>query len=112
MPFLVFYLRDRAAWGLLIPAYVLFAVGVMVGLIGMGILDDLLIPAYVMGAIALPFFIVYFRNPKNWWALIPGGVIGLIAAAFILATPAVRFVVPGVMILVGIWILLRQISKR
>ncbi len=25
-------------------------------------------------AIALPFFVVYFRSPENWWAIIPAGV--------------------------------------
>ena len=111
LPFVVGYLRHQDSWGLLIPAYVLFAVGIMVGLIGLGWLDDFLIPAYVMGAIAIPFFVVYIRNPKNWWALIPGGIMGLMSIAFLLATPAVRFIVPVVMVLAGIWILFRQIYK-
>ena len=37
LPFLVAFLRDRERWGLLIPAYVLLAIGVMVGLIGAGV---------------------------------------------------------------------------
>jgi hypothetical protein len=110
-PFLVGFLRNRANWGLLIPAYVLFAVGAMVGLIGLGFLSDLLIPAYVMIAIALPFFVVYLRNPKNWWALIPGGIMGIIAVGFLLATPEVRYIVPAALVLLGIWILIRQFTK-
>jgi len=112
LPFVIGFLRDRTNWGLLIPAYVLFAVGGMVGLIGWGILDDLLIPAYVMLSIALPFFVVYIRNPKNWWALIPGGIMSIIAAGFLLATPAVRYIVPVMLVLAGIWILIRQFIKK
>jgi hypothetical protein len=112
IPFLIAFLRDQTNWGLLIPAYVLFAVGIMVFLIGMGVLDDLLIPAYVMISIALPFLLVYLRNPKNWWALIPAGIMGVIAAGFLLATPAVRYIVPAVLLIVGIWIIWRQIRIK
>jgi hypothetical protein len=112
LPFVVGYYRIKNAWGLLIPAYVLFTVGIMVGLIGLGWLTDFLIPAYVLVAISIPFFVVYVRNPKNWCALIPGGIMGLTAIGFLLATPAIRLVVPLVMVLVGIWILTRQILKR
>ena len=107
-----FDVRNGHNWGLLIPAYVLVMVGGMVGLIGLRILRDLLIPAYVMLAIAAPFFVVYFRNTKNWWALIPGGIMGVIAAGFLLASPAVRFIVPVILVLIGMWILIRQIVKR
>ena len=64
LPFLVVFVRDRNQSWALIPAYVLLAVGLMVGLIGLGILRDLLIPSYVMFAIAIPFFVVYARNPQ------------------------------------------------
>ena len=59
LPFLVGFLRNRERWGLLIPAYILFAVGIMVGLIGIGLLNDLLIPAYVLFAVSIPFFVAY-----------------------------------------------------
>jgi hypothetical protein len=111
-PFLVAFLRDRSLWGLLIPAYVLFAVGLMVGLIGLGWLDDLLIPAYVMFAIAVPFFVVYTRNTKNWWALIPGGILAIIGLAFLIAEASVQFLVPVLLIIAGIWVLLRQFTSK
>ncbi|MCP4168668.1 MAG: hypothetical protein GY759_22615 [Chloroflexi bacterium] len=82
IPFLVAFLLNRALWAALIPAYILFAVGLMVGLIGAGVLDDLLIPAYVMLAIAIPFFAVFIRDTGQWWALIPGGILTVIGLSF------------------------------
>ncbi|MCP5019870.1 MAG: hypothetical protein GY938_31985, partial [Ketobacter sp.] len=86
LPFLFAYLRNREQWGLLIPAYVLLAVGVMVFLIGRGVLNDLMIPAYIMFTIAIPFFIVFGRNSQHWWALIPGGIMTVIGLAFLITT--------------------------
>ena len=93
-PFLIGYLRNRLNWGLLIPAYVLFSVGFMVSLIGMGLLKNLLIPAYVMFCIAIPFLVVYFQNRDHWWALIPSGIMMVIGISFLLATPSARFLAP------------------
>jgi hypothetical protein len=112
LPFLVAFLRDRSRWGLLIPAYVLLAVGVMVGLLGVGVLSDLLIPAYVLLAIAIPFFVVYARDPKQWWPLIPGGVLAVVGLSFLIAEAAVQYVGPAVLVLVGVWILVRQFTRE
>ena len=112
LPFLVVFLRDRAQWWALIPAYVLLAVGVMVGLLGLGVLTDLLVPAYVMFAIAIPFFVVYVRNTKQWWALIPGGIMAVIGLSFLIAEAAVQYVAPVALVLVGVWILVRQFTRK
>jgi hypothetical protein len=112
LPFLVAFLRDRSRWGLLIPAYVLLAVGVMVGLLGVGVLSDLLIPAYVLFAIAIPFFVVYARDPKQWWPLIPGGILAVIGLAFLVAEAAVQYIGPAVLVLVGVWILARVFTRK
>lgn len=112
LPFLVVFFRDRAQWWALIPAYVLFVVGLMVALIGWGILDDLLVPAYVMFAIAIPFFVVFARDTRNWWALIPGGVLAVIALSFLIAEAAAQYIAPVLLILVGAWILARQFMHK
>jgi hypothetical protein len=111
LPFLVVFLRDREQWWALIPAYVMLAIGVMIGLIGLGILNDLLIPAYVMLAIAIPFFVVYARNTEHWWALIPGGIMALMGLAFLVAETTLQYVGPVVLILAGVWILVRQFTS-
>jgi hypothetical protein len=86
--FLVGFLYNRSNWGLLIPAYVMLAVGVMVGLMDIGFLTDLLVPANILIAIALPFFVVYSRDTKKWWALIPGGITTLVEMTFLIAETA------------------------
>jgi hypothetical protein len=111
LPFLVAYLHNREQWWALIPVYVMFAVGVMVMLIELGILGDLLVPAYVMFAIAVPFFIVYVRDTKLWWALIPAGIMTVMGLAFIVAQGMFQTVAAIVLLLVGIWTLLRQFIR-
>jgi hypothetical protein len=83
----------------------------MVGLIGAGVLNDLLVPAYVMFAIAIPFLVVYARNPREWWPLIPGGIMAIIGLSFLIAEAAVEYIGPVVMILAGAWILVRMFTR-
>ena len=110
LPFLVAYARDHEQWWALIPAWVLLAVGLMVGLIGQGVLSDLLIPAYVMFAVAIPFIVVYARDPSQWWALIPGGIMTVIGLSFIVAQGMFQYVAAAVLLVVGAWILVRQFT--
>ena len=112
LPFLVAFLFNRANWGLLIPAYVLFAIGVMVPLIELGVLEDIMIAAYIMFAVAIPFFVVYLRNSANWWALIPAGILAFIGIVFLIAQAAAEYIVPIVLIAVGIFIVVRQFTKK
>ena len=112
LPFLVAYLRDRDQWWALVPAYVLVAVGVMVGLIVQEVLSELLIPAYVMFAVAIPFFVVYARDRKLWWALIPGGIMTVIGLSFLVAQGMFLYVAAVVLLIAGVWILARQLIRR
>ena len=111
-PFLVAFLLNRTNWGLLIPFYVLLVIGIMVPLLELGVLNDTLIATYVLLAIALPFFIVYIRNTKNWWALIPGGILAVIGIAFLIAETAVEYIFPAALIVGGILIVVRQFTKK
>ena len=112
LPFLVAFLRDRSRRGLLIPVYILFAVGVMVALIGLGILNDLLIAAYVLFAVSIPFFVVYLRNRKQWWPLIPGGVTAIVGLSFLIAESVAQYVGAAALVIVGGWILVRQFTGK
>jgi len=112
LPFLAVFYRDRTLWWALIPAYVLSVIAVMIGLIGLGVLDDLLVPAYIMFAIAIPFFVVYARDRKLWWALIPGGVLAVVGLSFLVAEAAFEYVGALVLILIGLGMLLRAFTRK
>jgi len=113
IPFLVVYFQgDRKSWGLLIPVYVLAVVGVMVPLIMFGSLEGILIAAYVLFAIAIPFFVVFARNSKNWWALIPGSITALVGLSFLLAKGGFKYIMPAGLIAAGIWLTARTLFLR
>ena len=111
LPFLVAFLLDRTRWGLLIPFYVLMAVGVFVPLTDLGVLDDNLTVTYILFAVAIPFFVVFIRNSKNWWALIPGGILAIVGLSFLIAEASVEYIFAAVMIVAGILIVVRQFTK-
>lgn len=111
IPFLYVYLRNRKMWWALIPAYVMFAVAGLVGLESIGIFKGDTEVSYIMFAIALPFLFVYVRNTKMWWALIPGGIMAIIGIAFLLTVDIGKYIGPGIIILVGVWILFRTFFR-
>jgi hypothetical protein len=112
LPFLGVWYRDRTLWWALIPFYVLLVVAVMVGLIGLGILGDLLVPAYIMFAIAIPFFGVYLWDRRQWYLLIPGGVLAVVGLALLFAEAAFEYIGALVLILVGLGMLVRAFARR
>lgn len=113
LPFLVVYFLDRNNWWALIPAWSLIAIGVMVFLIDVRFLTNLAIPAYVMFAVAFPFFVVFLTNRKtNRWALIPGGITGVIGLGFFAGTNLAAYVIPSVLIIVGGWVLISSFGKK
>ena len=85
LSFFVVYLNNRTrAWALLV-AYILAVLGIA-PLMSIGGHNAEYYGPLFLFAVALPFFIVYFRSPENWWAIIPAGsvtVIAIIAAAAI-----------------------------
>jgi hypothetical protein len=112
LPFLVVFLRNRSNWWAMIPFYVLSVIGILVVLLELRVLNGLLIPAYILLAIALPFFVVFARNPKNWWSLIPGGILAFIGLSFLLATAAIQVVGAAALIVAGVVILVLQLVRK
>jgi len=112
LPFLGVFLRDRSQWWALIPAYVLLAVALMYWLMETGILTDLLVPGYIMFAIAIPFFVVYGSNTRQWWALIPAGILTIIGIAIFFVGAAVQYLGAVLLVIAGLWILIRVFTRK
>ena len=106
------YLTDTTQWWMLIPAYVLCGIAALVAFITLDILHDTFIATFVLTVIALPFLFVFLRNREQWWALIPGGIVGLIGISFLLAEGTFKYVLPAIIILIGGWILVRQFIRQ
>lgn len=110
VPFVYAWTRDRKQWGLLIPAYVLLAI-IPILYFGDGANEDMLVPAYVMAAIGLPFIGAYFYT-RQWPLLIPGGILLAIGAFFLFDAvetfaTALAIIVPLVLIGLGVLLLVR-----
>ena len=80
--FLSFFFRDRLLWWALIPGMTLLgiAVAVSLGLFAPGYTADWS-GSIVLGGIGLGFLAVYAAQRRNWWAIIPAGVLLTLAAS-------------------------------
>jgi hypothetical protein len=124
LPFLALYLRDRRRWWALLVAYPLLVVVGVIGLAASGLVSDDLISACVMLAMAIPFFAIYARDRKRWWALILGGVLGVLALSFgtwlpwhsvrssLIAGDAVKYAAALALLIGGVWVLVRATVGR
>jgi hypothetical protein len=82
LSFFVVYLNDRTRIWALILAYVMTVLSVAPMLAAGGETAAYFGPVFLF-AVALPFFILYFRSVDNWWAIIPAGAVtitGIVAA--------------------------------
>jgi uncharacterized membrane protein (UPF0136 family) len=85
LAFLSVFLADREQWWALFPSF-----GLLIG--GTIIFVEEAFPglsgdiggAIAMGGIGLAFLLIFLSNLKNWWALIPAGVLLSLAAMLLL----------------------------
>ncbi len=80
LSFFIVYINNRTRQWALLVAYILFVLSIAPAMASFG--GD--VPAYFgsifLLAVALPFFVVYFRSSEgNWWAIIPAGVMTTLA---------------------------------
>jgi len=77
--FFVVYMNNRTRQWALLVAYIMFVLSIAPAMASFG--GD--VPAYFgsifLLAVAVPFFLVYFRSENNWWAIIPAGVMTTLA---------------------------------
>ncbi len=79
--FLSIFFQNRANWWALIPGFTLLGIALLV-------FTSLLFPrvanvwggSFVLGALGLSFWVIFIIDRKNWWAIIPGGVLITLAA--------------------------------
>lgn len=80
LSFFIVYTSNRTRTWALLVAYILFVLSIAPAMASFG--GD--VPAYFgvifLLAVAIPFYVVYFRSgEKNWWAVIPAGVLTTLA---------------------------------
>jgi hypothetical protein len=74
------YYRDASKWGVLIPAGILWAIALTIGLtIIPGVSGEIFWTVLLFG-FGLSFICIYIKFKEQWWAIIPGGVLITIAA--------------------------------
>jgi hypothetical protein len=77
--FLVTFGGDRRQWWALIPGCIMLGLTVMIVNGETEILSDTQASALFLFSIGLPFLLIYLIDRRQWWALIPGGVLSVIA---------------------------------
>jgi hypothetical protein len=84
-PFFVAFLLDRSrVWGLLV-AFILTAAG-LIPLIAAAPLESEVIGSFVLLAVALPFWAVFLLSSRNWWAVIPAGILTAVSILVYMAS--------------------------
>ena len=80
LSFFIVYLNNRTRnWALLV-AYILFVLSIAPAMASGGGDTAAYFGTVFLLAVALPFYIIYFRSSEqNWWAIIPAGVMTTIA---------------------------------
>jgi signal transduction histidine kinase len=77
--FLVTFVADRRQWWALIPGCVLLGVAAMIVNSENEFIPDQQAGALFLFSVGLPFLLIYLADRRMWWALIPGGVLTVIA---------------------------------
>jgi hypothetical protein len=77
--FLTYFLNGLRSWWWLFPAMILGSVGITIGLGSIG-QAGAGVGTLILASIALPFFAAFAADTRNnWWALIPGTLMGVIS---------------------------------
>jgi hypothetical protein len=111
---LVFYFVDGVrSWGWLFPAGVFGGLAIMMGLAAANI-DNPVVAAPLFIGIGLPFVAAFvIDRARNWWALIPAGVMALLTL-LILAADSVpgEWIATGLFLFLALGFLLAYLGRR
>ena len=86
--FLAVYFNDRTRQWALLVAYIFGVLSIAPMLAAFGEMSAYFGSVFLF-AVALPFFVVYFRSAENWWAIIPAGAVSVVAVIATLAIAGV-----------------------
>ena len=79
LSFCLVYLNNRTRIWALLVAYIMFVLSIAPAMASGGELAAFYGPVFLF-AVALPFLVIYLRSTeKNWWAVIPAGVLTVLA---------------------------------
>ena len=99
--FLAVLFTNRTNWWAAIPGITLCSIGVLILVSALlPVIGELIGGAIILGGIALSFWVIFFLDTRNWWAIIPGGTLLTLAAITVLLpslTGGNGLIVPGVL---------------
>ncbi|MHB8840941.1 MAG: hypothetical protein ACYC56_03995 [Candidatus Aquicultor sp.] len=120
--FLVAYAFWRVV-GFLIPGMILAWLGIAITLTEAHVFRSVDNGAVITIALGFAFLSIYALMPRRryWWPLIPSGILLLIGTTTLLVTESIipltitqltNIIWPAILILVGVWLIFRQVYRR
>jgi len=99
--FLSVYFTNHAHWWALIPGIIFLAIAATIGLNAFlpGFSAANLGGTIVLGGIGLSFLLVYLAEHRNWWAIIPAGVMATLAVVAVLDAGSAKAASGGIFFL-------------
>jgi hypothetical protein len=85
--FLTVFFGDPKQWWPVIPGLILAAVGALIILGATApVVAEVVGGPLIVGSISLSFWVIYLVDRRNWWAVIPAGVLLSVALAILAGT--------------------------
>jgi hypothetical protein len=100
--FLLTFFADRRQWWALIPGFIMLGLTVMIINTQNEFLSGTQAGALFLFSIGLPFLLIYLVDRRMWWALIPGGVLTVIALITLVAGSQISGQVIAAIMLFGL----------
>ncbi len=110
LPFLLIFVTDRRHWWALIPGMTMSGIALAVLLGGLELISGTAVAGIIVGGVSLGFLSIYLADREQWWALIPGGIVGTVAFFLLMAT-VVEYVWPIALILLGLLLLRSSLGR-